>query len=42
MSGNSSNQEHVQEVDTLRFGKRVDNQVAKPEVDHAEQEAVLT
>jgi hypothetical protein len=36
--GNSSNQEHVQVIVTLRSGKRVDNQVVDPEADHAEEE----
>jgi hypothetical protein len=36
--GNSSNQEHVQVIVTLRSGRRVDNQVADPEADHAEEE----
>jgi hypothetical protein len=35
----SSNQEHVQAIVTLRSGKRVDNQVADPEANHAEPEA---
>ena len=35
---NSSNQEHVQAIVTLRYGKRVNNQVEDPEVDHAEEE----
>ena len=35
---NSSNQEHVQAIVTLRSGKRVDNQVVDPEADHAEEE----
>jgi hypothetical protein len=35
---NSSNQEHVQAIVTLRSRKRVDNQVVDPEVDHAEEE----
>ena len=35
---NSSNQEHVQAIVTLRYGKRVDNQVVDPEADHAEEE----
>jgi hypothetical protein len=34
---NSSNQEHVQAIVTLRSGKRVDNQVMDPEVDHAKE-----
>jgi hypothetical protein len=33
MSGNSSNQEHAHAIVTLKSGKQVDNQVAKPEVD---------
>jgi hypothetical protein len=36
--GNSSNQEHVQVIVTLRLGKRVDNQVVNPEADHAKEE----
>jgi hypothetical protein len=36
--GNSSNQEHVQVIVTLRSGKRVDNQVVDPEADHVEEE----
>jgi hypothetical protein len=36
--GNSSNQEHVQAIVTLRSGKRVDNQVVDPEADHAKEE----
>jgi hypothetical protein len=36
---NSSNQEHVQAIVTLRSGKRVDNQVVDPQADHAEPEA---
>jgi hypothetical protein len=36
--GNSSNQEHVQAIVTLRSGKKVDNQVVDPEADHAEEE----
>jgi hypothetical protein len=36
--GNSSNQEHVQAIVTLRSGKRVDNKVVNPEADHAEEE----
>jgi hypothetical protein len=36
--GNSSNQEDVQAIVTLRSGKRVDNQVVDPEVDHVEEE----
>jgi hypothetical protein len=35
---NSSNQEHVQAIVTLRSRKRVDNQVVDPEADHAEEE----
>jgi hypothetical protein len=35
---NSSNQEHVQAIVTLRYGKRVDNQMVDPEVNHAEEE----
>jgi hypothetical protein len=35
-SGNSSNQEHVQAIVTLRSGKRVDNKVVNPE--EAEEE----
>jgi hypothetical protein len=34
--GNSSNQEHVQAIITLRSGKRVDNQVVDPEAVHAD------
>ena len=41
MSGNSSNQENILAIVTLRSGKRVDNQMAKPEVDHVELEADL-
>jgi hypothetical protein len=37
-NGNSSNQEHVQAIVTLRSGKRVDNKVVNPEEDHAEEE----
>jgi hypothetical protein len=36
--GNSSNQEHVQAIVSLRSGKRVDNQVVSSEADHAEEE----
>jgi hypothetical protein len=36
---NSSNQEHVQVVVTLRYGKRMDNQVVDPKVDHVDPEA---
>jgi hypothetical protein len=36
--GNSSNQEHVQAIVTLRSGKRVDNKVANPEEDAEEKE----
>jgi hypothetical protein len=36
--GNSSNQEHVQEIVTLRSGKRVDNKVVNPKADHVEEE----
>jgi hypothetical protein len=36
--GNSSNQEHVQAIVTLRSGKRVDNKVVNPKADHAEEE----
>jgi hypothetical protein len=36
--GNSSNQEHVQAIVTLRSGKRVDNKVVNPEANQAEQE----
>jgi hypothetical protein len=36
--GNSSNQEHVQAIVTLRSGKRVDNKVMNPEEDDAEKE----
>jgi hypothetical protein len=35
---NSSNQEHVQAIVTLRSRKRVDNQVVDLEADHAEEE----
>jgi hypothetical protein len=35
---NSSNQEHVQAIVTLRFGKRVDNQVVDPKADHVEKD----
>jgi hypothetical protein len=35
--GNSSNQEHVQEIVTLRSGKIVDNKVVNPEADHVEE-----
>jgi hypothetical protein len=34
----SSNQEHVQAIVTLRYGKRVDNQVVGTEANHAEKE----
>jgi hypothetical protein len=34
---NSSNQEHVQAIVTLRSGKIVDNQVADPEADNAKK-----
>jgi hypothetical protein len=37
-SGNSSNQEHVQAIVTLRSGKRVDNKVVNPEDDAEEEE----
>jgi hypothetical protein len=37
-SGNSSNQEHVQAIVTLRLGKRVDNKVVNPEEDAEEEE----
>jgi hypothetical protein len=37
-NGNSSNQEHVQAIVTLRSGKRVDNKVVNQEEDHAEEE----
>jgi hypothetical protein len=37
-SGNSSNQEHVQAIVTLRSGKRVDNKVVNPKEDHTEEE----
>jgi hypothetical protein len=37
-SGNSSNQEHVQAIVTLRSGKRVDNKVVNPEEDAKEEE----
>jgi hypothetical protein len=36
---NSSNQGHVQAIITLRFRKRVDNQVVDPEADHVETKA---
>jgi hypothetical protein len=36
--GNSSNQEHVQAIVTLRSGKRVDNKVVNLEADRAEEE----
>jgi hypothetical protein len=36
--GNSSNQEHVQAIVTLRSRKIVDNKVVNPEVDHDEEE----
>jgi hypothetical protein len=36
--GNSSNQEHVQAIVTLRSRKRVDNKVVNPEADHVEEE----
>jgi hypothetical protein len=36
--GNSSNQEHVQAIVTLRSGKRVDNKVVNPEEDDAKKE----
>jgi hypothetical protein len=36
--GNSSNQEHVQAIVTLRSGKKVDNKVVNPKADHAEEE----
>jgi hypothetical protein len=35
---NSSNQEHVQAIVTLRSGKRVDNKVVNPEEDDAKKE----
>jgi hypothetical protein len=35
---NSSNQEHVQVIVTLRSWKRVDNQVVDPEANHVEEE----
>jgi hypothetical protein len=35
---NSSNQEHVQAIVTLRSRKRVDNRVVDPEAYHAEEE----
>jgi hypothetical protein len=34
---NSSNQEHVQAIVTLRSGKRVENKVVNPEVDHTKE-----
>jgi hypothetical protein len=37
-SGNSSNQEHVQAIVTLRSGKRVDNKVMNPEEEQQEKE----
>jgi hypothetical protein len=37
-SGNSSNQEHVQAIVTLRSGKRVKNKVVNPKEDHAKEE----
>jgi hypothetical protein len=36
--GNSSNQEHVQAIVTLRSGKRVDNKVVNPKEDAEEEE----
>jgi hypothetical protein len=36
--GNSSNQEHVQAIVTLRSGKRVGNKVVNLEADHVEEE----
>jgi hypothetical protein len=36
--GNSSNQEHVQAIVTLRSGKRVDNKMVNPEANHVEEE----
>jgi hypothetical protein len=36
--GNSSNQEHVQAIVTLRSGKRVDNKVVNPEENAEEEE----
>jgi hypothetical protein len=39
--GNSSNQEHVQVIVTLKFGKQVDNQVVDPKANHAKPEAGL-
>jgi hypothetical protein len=36
-NGNSSNQEHVQAIVTLRSGKRVDNKVVNPEEDAEEE-----
>jgi hypothetical protein len=36
--GNSSNQEHVQAIVTLRSGKRMDNKVVNLEADHVEEE----
>jgi hypothetical protein len=35
---NSSNQEHVQAIVTLRSRKRVDNQMVDPDADHVEEE----
>jgi hypothetical protein len=37
-NGNSSNQEHVQAIVTLRSGKRVDNKVVNPEEDDVQEE----
>ena len=37
--GNSSNQEHVQAIVILRYGKQVNNQVVDPKADHADLEA---
>jgi hypothetical protein len=37
-NGNSSNQEHVQAIVTLRSGKRVDNKVMNPEEEQQEKE----
>jgi hypothetical protein len=39
--GNSSNQEHVHAIVTLRFGKQVNNQVVDPKTDHVEPKADL-
>ena len=39
--GNSSNQEHAHAIVIQRSGKRVDNQVAEQEADHAKLEVDL-